>query len=115
VVDDMRHVIFRFTHDGKKLVQTIGVLDEFGDNEDLTRLRRPTMIDWLPDGTFFVADGYGNTRVVKYDKSGKALMKWGTRGTAPGQFNTPHGIAVGGSPRGSSSRIAATGASRCST
>ena len=98
VVDDMRHVIYKFTHDGKRLVQTLGVLDEFGDNDDLTRLRRPTMIDWLPDGTFFVADGYGNTRVVKFNKDGKPLMKWGTRGTGPGQFNTPHGIAVGGSP-----------------
>ena len=57
----MRHVIYRFTHDGKQLVQTLGVLDEFGENDDLTRFRRPTMIDWLPDGTFFVADGYGNT------------------------------------------------------
>jgi hypothetical protein len=98
VVDDMRHVIYRFTHDGKQLVQTLGMLDEFGENDDLTRFRRPTMIDWLPDGTFFVADGYGNTRVVKFDKTGKALLKWGTRGTGPGQFNTPHGIAVGGSP-----------------
>ena len=98
VIDDMRHVIFKFTHDGKQLVQTLGVLDEFGDNDDLQRFRRPTMMDWLPDGTFFVADGYGNTRVVKYDKSGKPLMKWGTRGNGPGQMIGPHGIAVGGSP-----------------
>jgi len=98
VVDDMRHVIYRFTHDGKQLVQTVGVTDEFGDNEDLQHFRRPTMIDWLPDGTFFVADGYGNTRVVKFDKTGKPLLKWGSRGTGPGQFNTPHGIAVAGSP-----------------
>jgi len=98
VVDDMRHVIYRFTHDGKQLVQTLGMLDEFGENDDLTRFRRPTMIDWLPDGTFFVADGYGNTRVVKFDKTGKPLLKWGSRGTGPGQFNTPHGVAVGGSP-----------------
>jgi DNA-binding beta-propeller fold protein YncE len=55
-------------------------------------------MDWLPDGTFFVTDGYGNTRVVKFDRNGKPLMKWGSRGTGPGQFNTPHGIAVGGSP-----------------
>ena len=26
---------------------------------------------WLPDGTFFVADGYANTRVVKFDKNGE--------------------------------------------
>src|SRR4029077_9217231 len=34
-VDDMRHVIYSFTHDGKPLVQTLGVLDEFGENDDL--------------------------------------------------------------------------------
>jgi hypothetical protein len=98
LIDDMRHVIFKFTNDGKKLVQTIGKLDEFGDNEDLTRFRRPTAMDWLPDGTFFVSDGYGNSRVVKFDKDGKPLMKWGTRGTGQSQFITAHGIAVGGSP-----------------
>jgi sugar lactone lactonase YvrE len=53
---------------------------------------------WLPDGTFFVADGYQNTRVVKFDKDGKYLMTWGERGTPPekrpGYFNNVHGIAV---------------------
>ena len=98
VIDDMRHVIHKFTNDGSELVQTLGVLDEFGDNDDLTRFRRPTHMDWLPDGTFFVSDGYGNARVVKFDKDGTPLMKWGDRGTGPGQFRTPHGIAVAGSP-----------------
>ena len=43
---------------------------------------RPTFMAWLPDGTFFVADGYTNTRVVKFDKNGKYLMTWGQRGHA---------------------------------
>jgi DNA-binding beta-propeller fold protein YncE len=47
----------------------------------------------------FLADGYKNTRVVKFDKSGNYLMSWGQRGdppndTRPGYFNTVHGIAV---------------------
>jgi peptidylamidoglycolate lyase len=54
---------------------------------------------WLPDGTFFVADGYANTRVVKFDKDGKYLLAWGKKGdngkeTRPGYFNNVHGVAV---------------------
>jgi len=53
---------------------------------------------WLPDGTFFVADGYQNTRVVKFDKNGKYVMTWGQRGTPPEKrpsyFNNVHGIGV---------------------
>ena len=38
---------------------------------------------------FFVADGYANSRVVKFDKNGKYLTSWGTKGIGPGQFNLP--------------------------
>jgi DNA-binding beta-propeller fold protein YncE len=51
-------------------------------------------VAFLPDGTFFVADGYGNARVVKFDKNGKYLTAWGTKGTGPGQFNLVHCVAV---------------------
>ena len=46
------------------------------------------------DGDFYVSDGYGNSRVVKFTKDGKYLMTWGKPGTGPGEFNTPHAIAV---------------------
>ena len=55
---------------------------------------RPTDIAWLPDGTFFISDGYVNTRVVKFDKNGKFLMTWGTKGNGPGQFDLPHSIDI---------------------
>ena len=63
-----------------------------------THFARPTDIAWLPDGTFFVSDGYTNTRVVKFDKNGKFLMTWGQKGTPPnetrpGYMNTVHSIA----------------------
>ena len=54
----------------------------------------PTAIAFLPDGSTFVSDGYVNTRVVKFDSNGDFVMAWGERGTGPGQFNTPHGIAT---------------------
>ena len=79
IVDDYRHAIFKFTNDGKKLVQTIGTYNEYG--ADAAHFFRPTFIAWLPDGTFFVADGYENTRVVKFDASGKYLAAWGEKGT----------------------------------
>ena len=94
VVDDMRHQVFKFTNDGKKLLLTLGESGIFGDNDDPTHFRRPTDVAFLPDGSFFVSDGYGNTRVLKFDKNGKFLKMWGTKGTGPGQFDTPHAIAT---------------------
>ena len=55
---------------------------------------RQTDIAWDPQGNIFVSDGYGDARVVKYDKNGRFVKSFGTRGNGPGQMNTPHGIAV---------------------
>jgi peptidylamidoglycolate lyase len=97
IVDDYRHAIFKFSNDGKRLLQTIGTVNEPGADDK--HFYRPTFIAWLPDGSFFVADGYVNTRVVKFDKNAKYVMAWGQKGeagkeTRPGYFNTVHGIAV---------------------
>lgn len=97
IVDDYRHAIFKFTNDGKKLVQTLGEPNVNGTDDK--HFYRPTFMAWLPDGTFFVGDGYANTRVVKFDKDGKYLLAWGERGEQgkekrPGYFNNVHGVAV---------------------
>src|SRR3954452_5570047 len=55
---------------------------------------RPTDVTWDSEGNIFVADGYNNSRVVKLAKDGKWLKALGTRGAAPNQFNTVHGIAA---------------------
>ena len=78
-------------------MQTIGTPEQEG--ADATHFNRPTFIDWLPDGTFFVSDGYTGTRVAKFDKNGKFLMQWGIKGnppneTRPGYMNNVHGVAV---------------------
>ena len=83
VVDDNMQVIYMFTHDGKQLVQTIGTPEKEG--ADATHFNRPTFIDWLPDGTFFVSDGYTGTRVAKFDKNGKFVMQWGIKGNPPNE------------------------------
>jgi len=90
IVDDHMHAIYRFSHDGKQLLQTIGTPTV--KSADGTHFNRPTFLNWLPDGTLFVADGYNGTRVAKFDKNGKFLMDWGMKGTPPhdkrpGYFN----------------------------
>jgi hypothetical protein len=97
VVDDHMHAIYKFSHDGKTLVQTIGTPTVKG--ADGTHFNRPTFIAWLPDSTMFVADGYNGTRVAKFDKNGKFLLDWGQKGTPPndkrpGYMNNVHGLAV---------------------
>ncbi|MFW6174371.1 MAG: peptidyl-alpha-hydroxyglycine alpha-amidating lyase family protein [Chloroflexota bacterium] len=42
----------------------------------------------------FISDGYGNSRVHRYDGDGKHIMSWGEPGTDPGQFSLPHNIAL---------------------
>jgi hypothetical protein len=45
-------------------------------------------------GNIYVSDGYGNSRIAKFDKNGKFIKSWDNGAFAPGQFNTPRGIAV---------------------
>jgi hypothetical protein len=97
VVDDHTHAIYKFSNDGKQLLQTIGTPNVPG--ADATHFNRPTFMTWLPDGTFYVADGYNGTRVAKFDASGKFLLDFGQSGdpgkeTRPGYMNNVHGVAV---------------------
>ena len=55
---------------------------------------RPTDVAWDAQGNIYVADGYGNARVAKYDRNGKWIKNWGSRGSGQGQFNIVHGIAI---------------------
>ena len=55
---------------------------------------RPTDVAWDAAGNIFVSDGYGNSRVAKYDKNGRFIASVGSRGSQPGQLNLPHTIAA---------------------
>jgi hypothetical protein len=55
---------------------------------------RPTDVAWDAAGNIFVSDGYGNARIAKLDKNGKFMKSWGSKGTEPGQFDTPHSLAT---------------------
>lgn len=92
IIDDNLQQVFKLSHDGKRLVMTLGEKGVAGQDEK--HFGRPTDIAWLPDGTFFISDGYTNTRVVKFDKDGRYLTAWGKPGKGPGEFNLVHSIAV---------------------
>jgi DNA-binding beta-propeller fold protein YncE len=63
-------------------------------DEDGLLFNRPTDIAFAPNGDFYVSDGYGNSRVVKFSRDGRFLKTWGSKGNGKGQFDTPHSIAV---------------------
>jgi DNA-binding beta-propeller fold protein YncE len=90
-IDNENQQVYKFTREGK-LLQTWGVKGQIGTDEKT--FNRPTDIAFASNGDFYVADGYGNSRVVQFDKNGKYLRAWGKRGSAPGEFHIPHTIAV---------------------
>ncbi len=55
---------------------------------------RPTSLAFATDGSYFVADGYANSRVHHFDRDGALIRSWGEPGSAPGQFRLPHGVCV---------------------
>ena len=89
VTDVALQQIFKFSHEGK-LLMTIGEAKIAGN--DSLHFNRPTDVAVAADGSFYVSDGYLNSRVVKFSATGKYLFEWGTKGDKPGQFVIPHGI-----------------------
>ena len=96
VTDIKHHQVHKFSNDGK-LLMTLGVKDVFG--EDATHFHSPTDVAVAPNGEFYVSDGYGNSRVVKFSAEGKFLLEWGRKGDQPGEFNIPHGVSLDGDGR----------------
>jgi DNA-binding beta-propeller fold protein YncE len=91
VTDVGRHIIVKFSPDGN-LLQTIGTPDEPGLG--LNHFGGVADLAFLPNGDFYVADGYLNSRIVKFDKNGEFLLQWGKQGEGPGEFQLPHSIAL---------------------
>ena len=55
---------------------------------------QPTDVAWDSKGNSYFSDGYVNSRVGKANAKGEWVASWGSLGNGPGQFDTPHGIAV---------------------
>ena len=91
VTDINEHVLMQFTKEGK-LLKTIGERGKPGETG--RNFNKPTNMTFNPSGDFFVTDGYGNSRVVKFNANCEYQFAWGDSGNAPSQFYWPHGAAI---------------------
>lgn len=85
------HQVFKFDSAGA-LLMTLGERGIPGD--DAAHFNMPTDVAIAPDGTFYISDGYVNSRITKFSKDGEYITRWGTKGMDVGQFDVPHSIAL---------------------
>ena len=95
------HTVRKFSPDGKVLLQLgkpgVGV-------RGTDTLNEPNDVITAPNGDIFVSDGHSgqnptatpetNARIVKFTRDGKFVKEWGKLGSAPGEFRTPHALAM---------------------
>lgn len=91
VTDVGLHQVYKFSHEGKLLMK-LGEAKVSGD--DKSHFNKPTDVAVARDGSFYVSDGYGNSRVIKFSPTGKYLFEWGKKGNKEGDFNLPHAITL---------------------
>ena len=79
------------------MIFQLGDKNNPSDKQKGDPFNQPTDIAIHPKtGELFITDGYGNSRVHRYDSDGKLLLSWGEPGSLPGQFSLPHNIAFFG-------------------
>lgn len=85
------HQVFKFSPDGK-LLMTLGVA---GGGTGADGFFQPNDVVTASNGDVYVAEGHGgdNARIVVFDRSGKYLREFGKKGSGPGEFDQPHGLA----------------------
>jgi DNA-binding beta-propeller fold protein YncE len=106
VTDKGSDMVIKFNPEGR-IVMVFGRKQEASDEgtEPLKHVKPPlppvdgmfrqvTDVAWDSAGNTYISDGYVNSRIAKVEKDGNWLMSWGEPGAQPGQFNTPHSIAV---------------------
>lgn len=98
VTDGQKQIIMQLAPDGSTL-RTLGKPGVTGNGPDT--FNSPSAVLVAPNGDIFVADGHGdypvphtNDRMVKFSKDGKFIKAWGHHGSAPGDFDVPHGLAM---------------------
>lgn len=89
------HVVLKMSADGRILL-VLGRKDFPGivGSKGEQLFDKPTDVAFGPSGDIFVADGEGNSRIVKFDRNGKFLKAWGRKGKGPSEFNVPHSVVA---------------------
>jgi sugar lactone lactonase YvrE len=86
------HQVIKFSPDGKVLM----TLGKPGGAAAPDYFYQPNDVLVAPNGDIFVGEGHGggNSRVFKFDRTGKLLKTWGKLGSGQGEFNQPHALAM---------------------
>lgn len=91
-VDGQGHEIKKWSADGRELLLSLGEFGVSGDGP--YHFNRPTDVAVATNGDIFVSDGYGNSRIVRYDREGRFIMEWGRSGSGTREFDIPHSITI---------------------
>jgi hypothetical protein len=90
------YTVRKFSPDGK-LLMTLGKDGVAGNNDSQDLFNAPSNVVIAPDDSIFVGDGHGadtNARIVHFTKDGQFIKAWGHKGSAPGEFDTPHMLSM---------------------
>ena len=95
IKDGKGNQVLKFSPDGK-LLMALGKAGVAGSGTDV--FSGPCDVAIAANGDIFVADGHiadsPVNRIMKFSKDGKFIKAWGKRGSGPGEFDTPHSIAI---------------------
>jgi 6-bladed beta-propeller len=89
--DDVNNTVLKLSPAGRVLL-VLGRRNNGGEANWL--FNKPTDVAFSRNGDIFVTDGYGNSRVVRFDRYGKFIKTWGTYGSGPGEFMLPHSVVI---------------------
>lgn len=109
-VDEFDHTVHLYTRDGTHIrdIGARGAASDTGVDYTITDLydrtasiaraagpfNHPAALAVAPNGDLYVADGYGNARVHRFDADGQLRQSWGEPGNGPGQFHIPHAVCI---------------------
>jgi DNA-binding beta-propeller fold protein YncE len=85
-------IVQKYTHDGSRLLLQIGTRGRFDTSDGTAKgklmnasprfLHKPSAIAVDPsNGDVYISDGYGNRRIVVFNREGRYLRQWGRQGT----------------------------------
>ena len=89
VTDVGLHQVIKYDSNGNELM-VLG--KEYTPGKDSLHFNLPTDVAVSENGSFYVSDGYGNSRIIKFSSKGEYLFEWGILGENKNEFNIPHGL-----------------------
>ena len=89
ITDVGLHQVIKYDSNGNELM-VLG--KEYTPGQDSLHFNLPTDVAVSENGSFYVSDGYGNSRIIKFSSKGEYLFEWGIFGENKNEFNIPHGL-----------------------